>query len=75
MSTAVTRPAADLLPVDVAAMLSGEGREGGTHLAPLCRTVPRQVVSIIIAQRQEPLQACTAVIWASTIIAMGQHEH
>lgn len=51
MATAVTQAAAeDLLPVDVAAMLSGKGCEGGAHLAPLCRTVAGQVVSIIIAQ-------------------------
>ena len=40
----------DLLPVDMATVLFGEGCEGGAHLAALGRAVPRQVVSIIVAQ-------------------------
>ena len=59
----------------MATMLFGKGCESGAHLAPLCRAVARQVVSIIIAQRQEALKACTAVIRASTVIAVWQHQH
>lgn len=51
MSTAVTKTAAaNLLPINVATMLSGKGCESGTHLAALGRTVPGQVVCVIIAQ-------------------------
>ena len=62
--------AANLLPVDAAAMLFGKGCEGGAHLAALRRTVPRQVVSVIVTQRQEPLKACTTVVGARAIVAV-----
>lgn len=56
-------------------MVFGQGSEGGTHLPALCRAVTRQVVSIIITQGQEALQAGTAVIRARTIIAVWQQQH
>ena len=56
-------------------MVFGQGSEGGTHLPALCRAVTWQVVSIIITQGQEALQAGTAVIRARTIIAVWQQQH
>ena len=61
----------DLLPVEDIAMFFGQGSEGGSHLAALCWAVPWQVVCIIVAQAQEALQPGTAVIRASTVVAMG----
>ena len=45
----LTMPAADLLPVDPAAVLFGQGCEGGVHLTALCRAMTRQVVGVVIA--------------------------
>ncbi len=56
-------------------MVFGQGSEGGAHLPALCRAVTGQVVSIIITQRQEALQAGSAVIRACTIIPMWQQQH
>ncbi len=56
-------------------MVFGQSSEGGTHLPVLRRAVTRQVVSVIITQRQEALQAGTAVIRARTIITMWQQQH
>lgn len=56
-------------------MVFGEGGEGGAHLAALGRAVARQVVGVIIAQGQEALQAGTAVVRPSTVVAVRQQQH
>jgi len=51
-------------------MVFGQSSEGGTHLPALRRAVTRQVVSVIITQRQEALQAGIAVL-----LCFGQPEY
>ena len=65
----------DLLAVKAAAVVLGQGGEGGAHLPALRRAVARQVVGVIIAQGQEALQAGTAVVRPSTVVAMRQQQH
>ena len=64
-----------LLPIEAATVVFGKGSEGGAHLPALRGAVAGQVVSIIIAEGQETLQAGTAVVGPGTIIAMRQQQH